>query len=159
MNPVAERMYARKAAGADTRIRIGVAVIIRDPEGRILLERRSDNGVWAIPGGGIESGESVRETAVREIKEETGLTLQITGLVGIYSELTQSRIVTYPDNGDVCHLVDVVLEATVLSGILTPSHESEALEFFDPHELPADLAPPSRAPLQDALNRRYGQIR
>lgn len=159
MNPVAERMYARKTAGLDTRLRTGVGVILRDAQGRILLEKRSDNGMWGIPGGGIDPGESVQEAALREIKEETGLTIRIIKLIGVYSELSQQRIVTYPNKGDVCHLVDVVVEARALSGTLTPSPESETLEFFKPQDVPTDLAPPSRAPLQDALNRRYGQIR
>lgn len=158
MNPIAERMYGRKTAGPDTRLRTGVGVIIRDERGRILLEKRSDNGIWAIPGGGIEPGESVEEAALREIKEETGLTVKITKLIGIYSEPSE-RIVTYPDNGDVCHLVDVIVEATIVSGTLTRSSESEDLQFFDPHQLPSEIAPPGRAPLEDVLSGRYGQIR
>lgn len=152
-------MYGRKAAGSDTQVRAGVAVVIRDKQGRILLEKRSDNGMWGIPGGGIEPGESVREAALREIKEETGLDVEITRLIGVYSEPTEQRIVTYPDNGDVCHLVDIILEGKWISGSLTRSKESEELRFFSLQALPEDIVPPALLPLRDALNESYGQVR
>lgn len=155
MNPIAERMYEKKTAGPDTQVRVGVAVVIRDKQGRVLLEKRSDCGMWGLPGGAIEPGESVREAALREVKEETGLEVEIIRLVGIYSD-PQERIVTYPDK--VCQLVDILLEARPLSGKLAPSRESEELRFFDPSSLP-DTVPPTWAPLRDALNGATPQIR
>ena len=56
-----------------THVKVGVGVIILDDSGRILLEKRRDNGMWGLPGGGIEPGESIYETALREVEEETGL--------------------------------------------------------------------------------------
>lgn len=159
MNPIAEKMYGKKVAGPDTEVRAGVAVAIWDHEGRILLERRSDNGMWGLPGGGIDPGESVKEAALREIKEETGLNIEITRFVGVYSEPSEHRIVTYPDNGDVRHLVDIILEGKRSSGALTLSKESKELRFFDPSTLPEDIAPPALKPLRDAINKSYGQIR
>src|SRR5438045_8375170 len=65
-------------------IRPGVSAIILTPEG-LLLQRRSDNGLWGLPGGGVEPGESVSEAIVREVREETGLEVAPGRLVGVYS--------------------------------------------------------------------------
>jgi ADP-ribose pyrophosphatase YjhB (NUDIX family) len=158
VNPIAERMYAKKAADANTRVRVGVGVIVLDSRGWILLEKRSDCGMWGLPGGKIEPGESVTEAAVREVKEETGLNVEITRLLGVYSE-PESHIVTFLDNGDVVHLVDILLEAKIRSGELSISSESEALQFFNPTALPWDIVPPALAPLQDFLEGKTGTIR
>ena len=98
------------------------------------------------------------EAAVREVKEETGLTITITRLLGVYSEPTD-RIVTFPDN--VVHLVDIVLEATVVSGELSCSSESETLQFFNPSALPAEsyIVPPARLPLRNVIGKLTGVIR
>ena len=130
-------------------MKVGVGVILVDDTGRVLLEKRSDNGMWGLPGGGIEPGESVCETALREVKEETGLDIEITGLVGVYSEPWAGRIVTYPDNGDVRHLVDIVLIAGIISGEMIISSESLDLRFFNPNSFPTELVPPAKKPLQD----------
>jgi len=151
-------MYARKEADANTRVRTGVAIILRDDLGRILLEKRSDCGLWGLPGGRIEPGESIADAAVREMKEDTGLTVNITRLLGVYSG-PADRIVTYPDDGGVVQLVDILLEATMVSGKLSCSSESEDLQFFEPAALPNDLVPPAKAPLEDVLKGRSGIIR
>lgn len=149
-------MYASRQADANTIVRLGVAVIIRDRAGRILLERRSDCGWWGCIGGRVEPGESVEQAAVREVLEETGLAVRITGLVGLYSE-PAGRIVTFPDN--VVHLVDAAVTAEILSGELSISHESEELRFFLPQELPAEIVPPARRLLQDAIEGLSGVLR
>lgn len=157
MNPIAERMYAKKAADANTRVRVGVGVIVLDSRGWILLEKRSDCGMWGLPGGRIEPGESVKEAAVREVYEETGLTVEIIRLLGVYSE-PESRIVTFLDNGDGVHLVDILLEAKIISGELSISSESEELRFLPPDSLPPDIVPPAVAPLRDFLKGLIGTI-
>ena len=158
MRPDAPRPGPAAAADPTLRLRLGVGVAVRDAAGRILLERRRDNGLWGLPGGRVEPGESVAQAAVREVWEETGLAVRVARLVGVYSE-PDGRIVTYPDNGDVRHLVDVVVEAAILGGSLRASEESEALRFFAPGEVPADLAPPARVPLADILHGLTGILR
>ena len=142
MNPTVEKMYAKKQADANTHVRVGTGVIITDDRGWILLEKRSDCSAWGFPGGRIEPGESIVESAIREAKEETGLDIEITRLLGVYSE-PEGRIVTYLDNGDVVHLVDIILEAKIISGELSCSVESEELRFFNPNALPSDIVPPA----------------
>jgi ADP-ribose pyrophosphatase YjhB (NUDIX family) len=158
MNEIARLMFSLKAANDVTQVKTGTGVIIRDSLGRILLEKRSDCGMWGLPGGRIEPGESILDAATREVKEETSLTVEIIRLVGVYSE-PQDRILIYPDNGDVRHLIDIVLEARILSGELVCSSESEALCFFAPEELPTEIVPPALAPLQDVLQGLVGVVR
>ncbi len=149
-------MYAIRQADTNTIVRLGVAVVVRDDEGKFLLERRSDCGWWGLPGGRVEPGESVEQAAIREVHEETGLVVRITGLVGLYSE-PFGRIVTFPDN--VVHLVDAAVTAEIVSGELTHSSESEELRFFRPHELPEEIVPPVRRLLADALAGLSGVMR
>ena len=158
MNPIAEKMYERKETDDHTSVRVGVGVIVNDEKDRILLEKRSDCGLWGLPGGKIEPGESIVEAAEREVKEETGFIVKISRLLGVYSE-PENRIVTFPDNGDVVHLVDILLEATILSGALSCSNESEDVRFFKKNSLPYDLAPPAREPLNDYLKELNGIVK
>jgi ADP-ribose pyrophosphatase YjhB (NUDIX family) len=69
--------------------------IVTDSEGRILLVHRVDNGLWTLPGGGMELGESIEDCAVREVKEETGLEVEITALVRIYTN--PNHVIEYTD--------------------------------------------------------------
>ena len=158
MNSVAQQMYARHTANAQTQVKLGVGVAVYDTEGRILMEKRSDNGMWGLPGGRVEPGESVEQAALREVKEETGLEIVIADLVGIYSD-PDERIVTYLDNGDVRHLIDVVLRATITGGKLAISAESQALQFFEIGNLPSNIVPPARIPLEDIIRGISGVLR
>lgn len=152
-------MYASEIKdSAKIRVKAGVGLIITDHNGRILLEKRSDNGRWGLAGGGIEAGETIIETARREAKEETGLDIEITGFLGVYSDPSAGRIVTYPDNGDEVQLVDVLFTAKVLSGQLQLSDESLELRFFRPNDLPEGIVPPAVKPLEDYLEGKMGNI-
>jgi 8-oxo-dGTP pyrophosphatase MutT (NUDIX family) len=150
-------MYG-SAVAEGMRVRVGVGVVIRGPEESILLEKRRDCGWWGLPGGKIEPGESLVDAAVREVREETGLAVEVTHLVGVYSDPC-GRIVTYPDNGDVVQLVDVVVGARVLSGSLMCSQESEEVRFFSPSQLPEEIVPPARQPIADAFEGQCGVLR
>jgi 8-oxo-dGTP pyrophosphatase MutT (NUDIX family) len=149
-------MYASREVNSKTIVRLGVAVVVRGDGRTILLERRSDCGWWGMPGGRVEPGESVEQAALREVREETGLVVQVTGFVGLYSE-PAGRIVTFPDN--VVHLVDAAVTAEIVSGELTLSSESEELRFFRVDELPDDIVPPVRRLLADAIEGVSGVLR
>ena len=123
-----------------------VAATIPWHEGRLLLTRRAINpahGKWTFPGGYVDWGETVDAGALRETWEETGLTVELGGLVGVYS---------YPSTP----VVIVVYEATVTGGRLTLCHENDRLEWVTPAEIPWDeLAFPSTvAAVRDFLARR-----
>ena len=76
----------RACVGHDPLILCGAAACIRDNEGRILLVRRGDEeNMWSLPGGGMDPGESLEDAAVREVREETGLIVEPTALIGVYS--------------------------------------------------------------------------
>jgi ADP-ribose pyrophosphatase YjhB (NUDIX family) len=132
-----------------TQIRPGVAAIIQDAEGRILLQRRSDNGLWGLPGGSVEIGESVQEAIVREVREETGLTVEVLRLVGVYSD-PKVQIVRYPD-GNVVHYISTLLACRMLGGTLQTCDETLDLKFWDPAHLPQDLLPMHHIRIQDAM--------
>jgi ADP-ribose pyrophosphatase YjhB (NUDIX family) len=130
-------------------IRPGVAAIIRNAEGQILLQRRSDNGLWGLPGGSVEIGESVRDAIIREVREETGLAVEVLRLIGVYSD-PAFQIVRYPD-GNVVHYISTLFACRILSGKLQTCDETLDLQFFDPANPPADLLPMPRLRIQDAI--------
>ena len=103
-------------------IRPAVSAVIFNRRGRLLLPQRSDGGQWGLPGGSVEIGESVREAVVREVREETGLTVAARRLVGVYSA-PALQLVRYPD-GNVWHYVSMCFECTVRSGTLQTCDET-----------------------------------
>lgn len=114
--------------GREGKIRFGCsAVIFDETRTKVLLTRRMDNGLWCIPGGAMESGESVAEACEREVFEETGLRVRVKRLVGVYSNPDQ--LVVYPDETKV-HIVVVGFEAEVISGELSLSNETTDVGFF-----------------------------
>jgi ADP-ribose pyrophosphatase YjhB (NUDIX family) len=131
-------------------VRPGVAAIVRDPPGRILLHRRRVGDGWAPPSGSLEPGEALHAGLHRELREETGLTVTIERLVGVYSDPTY-QIVHYPD-GRAVHFVTCLFCCRVLEGTLQGSMEGTAWEWFQPDALPEDLLPYARVWLQDALS-------
>ena len=133
-------------------IRPGVAAVIFDGE-TVLLQRRDDNRKWGLPGGGVEPGESVRVAIAREVQEETGLDVEPTRLVGVYSDPANGQVVEYPD-GAVVHYVSTVFECVVVGGALACGAESLELRWFPPDALPPDTLPGSRIRIADAVVRR-----
>jgi 8-oxo-dGTP pyrophosphatase MutT (NUDIX family) len=109
-------------------------IVPRDDQGRIGLVRRSDDGTWGLVGGWMGPGENVLESAVREMLEETGYTVEVTGLLGIYSEPAQMRW-TYP-NGDQAEFVTTVFEAKILEKVGETDGEALEFTFFKSEDLP-----------------------
>lgn len=117
--------------------------------GRILLQRRSDNGLWGVPGGSLEKGESVTEAILREVREETGLRVEVVRLIGVYSD-PAFQVVRYPD-GKVVHYVTSFFECRILGGELSICEETLELAYFDPGNLPPDTVPIHRIRIDDYL--------
>ncbi len=133
-------------------IRASVAAVIFDRRGRLLLQQRSDGGQWGLPGGAVEIGESVADAIVREVREETGLTVRPRRIVGVYSNAAW-QVVRYPD-GNVWHYISTCFECGVLGGELTTCDETLALDYFNVRRLPSTLLPNHRIRIRDALARR-----
>jgi ADP-ribose pyrophosphatase YjhB (NUDIX family) len=104
-----------------------VNVVVVNDADEILLIRRSDNGNWAVPGGGIDLGESVTQAAVRETREETGIECEITGIVGIYSD--PRHVILYTSNGEARQEFSILLTAVAVDGKPTPSDESSEVRW------------------------------
>jgi ADP-ribose pyrophosphatase YjhB (NUDIX family) len=142
-------VYGDRIAKA-THIRTGCsAVIFSDDRARILLTRRSDNGQWCLPGGGMDAGESAAEACIREVLEETGLVVQVTRLIGVYS--SPHFVLEYPD-GNRWQVVALSFEAEVTGGALQLSDETTDVGYFTPAEIAAlDLMAHHRERIADAL--------
>ncbi len=125
------------------------AIIFDDTRERILLTRRTDNGRWCLPGGGTDPGESLEETCIREVREETGLHVRVSKLIGVYS--SPHFIVEYAD-GNRNQLVSVSFEAEVIGGELGLSDETTEFGYFTPDEIETmDLMEHHRDRIRDAL--------
>lgn len=135
-----------------TQLRPAVAAIITEAEGKILLQRRSDNGLWGLPGGSVEIGESVRQAILREVREETGLTVEVLRLIGVYSDPT-FQVVRYPDD-NVVHYISILFGCRISGGTLQTCDETLDLKFFAPTKLPSDLVPMHRIRIEDAVADR-----
>ncbi|GCF08202.1 NUDIX domain-containing protein [Dictyobacter arantiisoli] len=119
--------------GAQGVLSVSSSAVIYDPSGqKVLLTRRSDNGRWCLPGGQMEVGESIEECCVREIKEETGLDIVITRLVGIYS--SPHMLLVYAD-GNRYQIVNLCFEATALNQTLSLSDETTEVGYFSRSEM------------------------
>lgn len=119
------------APKANTLIPAASAVVAND-QGEILLHRRSDNEFWSIPGGAMEPGETIRQTAIREVREETGIEVEPTRLVGIYSD--PDHVVEYSD-GEVRQQFSVCFAAAPVGGELSTSDESLKVGFYAPEAI------------------------
>ncbi|MRX74350.1 NUDIX domain-containing protein [Bacillus lacus] len=131
-------------------LKAGVAVIILNEAKQVLLQKRSDVGKWGIPSGHIEIGETVAEAAIREVKEETNLDIEIKKLIGVYSD-PHSQVFSYP-NGKIVHFITNCFLADITGGELRcNSSESLEIKFFEQHNLPKDLLRMHPQWLTDAL--------
>ncbi|MBQ1019718.1 NUDIX domain-containing protein [Micromonospora sp. D93] len=105
---------------------VAVTVFVQDDQGRVLLIQRTDNGLWALPGGAQDFGEYIADTAVRETREETGVEVEVTGVVGIYTN--PNHVVEYSD-GEVRQQFSICFRARFVNGEPTTSDESSAVRW------------------------------
>ncbi len=117
----------------------GATVVAFNEDNRVLMQLRSDTGTWGFPGGSSELGDSLEDTARRELLEETGLTADRLEFITVLSGVAYQF--TYP-NGDQIYNVGAVFIARGLTGDLQVDHESLELAWFAPHEIPLELAGP-----------------
>jgi ADP-ribose pyrophosphatase YjhB (NUDIX family) len=126
-----DRMQGKEPFLPPVSWQVGAFCILRNPAGEVLWVRRGDGRVWNLPGGGPEGIEPPWETALRETKEETGLTVRLTGCPGIYVRRSRNQI-------------RFTFTAEVTGGTLTLNPEATAFGYFapgaePPHALPAHV--------------------
>ena len=114
------------------KLRLGCSAAIFDEQGRVLLTKRKDNGQWCLPSGGVEPGESVAEGCEREVFEETGLSVKVKRLVGVYSHSDQ--LVIYPD-GNKVQIFALHFQAEMIGGKLGLSDETTDFGYFTLDEI------------------------
>lgn len=129
--------------------RASANALVFDEAGRVLLHCRSDNGTWALPGGGIEPDETAAEAAVRECREETGYLVEVARLTGVYSDPARTTMV-YP-NGDRVAYVAVAFSCRLVGGTPTLCDETLAIDWFAPDDLPDSVTAGHRERIADAL--------
>ena len=130
----------------------GASAIVTDNQGRILLQRRSDNARWALPGGVMDIGESIGQAIVREVREETGFEVEPEDIVGVYSD--PGHVFAY-DDGEVRQQFSVCFVCRIVGGELQVSKESSEVAFFSPEEIEGlEMHESIRLRIQHYLERR-----
>jgi 8-oxo-dGTP pyrophosphatase MutT (NUDIX family) len=133
-------------------VKPAAAVALFDGDGRILVLRRKDNDKWTMPGGTMDFGESLGQCAVREVREETGFDIEISGLIGTYTD--PNVLIAYSD-GEVRQEFTLVYAGKIKGGELRIDHESkEAIWVSVADALNLPLADSQRRRLQDVAHYR-----
>ena len=127
------------------------SVIVRDSAGDLLLLHRPDSGRWTIPTGGLKKNETMTQCAIRECREETGLDIEITSLVGVFSD--PGHVIAYAD-GEVRQPVNACFAGQVIGGKLTTTDEASEVAWVPPAELDRyDIHPSIRRRIVHGLER------
>jgi ADP-ribose pyrophosphatase YjhB (NUDIX family) len=135
-----------------TRVVPAASAVVTDEDGRLLLGKRTDNNLWTIPGGTMKPGETIAETAVREVKEETGIDVEVVSLVGIYSN--PQHVVEYSD-GEMRQQFSVCFACLPVGGELATSDETNEVGYFGPDEIEAmEIHTSIRLRIQHFLDNR-----
>ena len=109
-----------------------VTAVVVNGSGELLMIHRTDNDLWAIPGGGHDVGESIADTVVREVEEETGIKVVVQGIVGLYTN--PHHVMAY-DDGEVRQQFSICFRARPVGGDLRTSSESKEVRWVPPTDL------------------------
>jgi ADP-ribose pyrophosphatase YjhB (NUDIX family) len=144
--------HLRSMVGQEKVIMVVAGAFVFDKENRVLMQKRSDNSQWGFPGGFMDLGESVQDTAKREVYEETGLILEEMELFGIYSGPQYDKTFS---NGDQVSLVLITFICNRYSGELVDSNE-ESLQnkFYSLNELPENIFTEHKMLIDDLLTKK-----
>ena len=127
--------HLRGRVGTDLLWLPGVSGVVIDDDGRLLLGRRSDNGMWAVVSGILEPGEEPAVATVREVREETGVDVEVVALTAV----SVTGVVRYA-NGDLAQYLDVCFWCRPIGGeARVGDDESTEVAWFAPDALPAEL--------------------
>lgn len=132
-------------------------VLAVNEAGHLLLQRRRDTGQWAIPMGKQEIGETPAQCAIRETQEETGILVEVTGLLGVFSD--PDHLVEYTSNGEVRQEYEVTLLGRPLSGTPAVNDEASDVAWVAPGQLGRyDVHPTMRRQINHYLTGDYPHI-
>jgi ADP-ribose pyrophosphatase YjhB (NUDIX family) len=147
------QLYFGERIAREATVMVGASALILDQAGeRMLLTRRTDNGRWCLPGGRMDPGESLAETCVREVREETGLEVEVVRLIGLYS--SPDVLVVYAD-GNRRQIVAAHFLVRIVGGTLGLSDETTEAGYFSQDELAAlDLMEHHRPRIADGFAGR-----
>ncbi|ANZ18622.1 ADP-ribose pyrophosphatase [Streptomyces noursei ATCC 11455] len=109
-----------------------VTAVVRNDHGDILLIHKTDNDLWALPGGGHDVGESITQTVAREVEEETGISVEVEDIVGLYTD--PEHVMAY-DDGEVRQQFSICFHARPIAGTLRTSSESKEVRWVSPTDL------------------------
>ena len=127
-----------------------VVAVVLNGSGKILLIHKTDNQLWALPGGGHEAGESIAEAVVREVREETGYDVEVESLTGVYTN--PNHVMAY-DDGEVRQQFSIAFRARLVGGEKRTSDESDEVAWLNPDEIAAvKMHPSMRMRLEHALD-------
>ncbi|GGW91399.1 NUDIX hydrolase [Streptomyces noursei] len=127
-----------------------VTAVVRDESGNILLIHKTDNDLWALPGGGHDVGESVAQTVIREVEEETGIAVVVEDIVGLYTD--PQHVMAY-DDGEVRQQFSICFHSRPVGGTLRTSSESKEVRWVSPTDLDKlDIHPSMRLRIEHGLD-------
>ncbi|MFI9783233.1 NUDIX hydrolase [Kitasatospora sp. NPDC051984] len=128
-----------------------VTAVVTNAEGQLLLIHKTDNNLWALPGGGHDVGESVSDTVVREVREETGIDVEVLSVVGLYTD--PNHVMAY-DDGEVRQQFSICFRARPVGGTLRTSSESKEVRWVSPTDLAdLDIHPSMRLRIDHGLSQ------
>ncbi|WP_409304973.1 NUDIX hydrolase [Peribacillus sp. SCS-155] len=143
-------MDLRKIVGNRPIIMVGASVICLDQSNRLLLQLRTDNGYWALPGGSMEPGETLEEVAARELFEEAGLVANSLELFKVYSG--EELHYKYPHGDEVYNVTATYICTDYKGEMIKDSSEVSDLQFCELTNLPLQINPPDLPAIKDLVN-------
>ena len=127
-------MNLRKYVGHEPLIGVGATTLVFNDKNELLLNLRTDTNTWGIPGGSMELNETIEETAIRELKEEAGISADKLELVSVLSG--DEYYFEYPNGDKMCTVIVLFKVINYTGEIKVSDNESKQLKFFSLNELP-----------------------
>ena len=130
----------RKLVGSRPLILPGANVILLNSDHQLLLQLRQDNECWGLPGGALEPGETLEQSAKRELFEETGIQAKSLNLFNIFSG--EDFYYKYPHGDEVYNVITSYICTEYYGELKLDAEEVKELRFFDMKQLPENISPP-----------------
>lgn len=143
-------MNLRKYVGHDPLIGVGATTLVFNDKKELLLNLRTDTNTWGIPGGSMELYETIEETAVRELKEEAGISADNLELVTVLSG--KEYYFEYPNGDKMCTVIVLFKVLNYTGKIEVSDNESKKLEFFSLSNLPNKIESRAQAIINKILD-------